>query len=62
MHFTDTNAPDLFQINEDDGVVSVMTVFDREEWLHINALVELTIKVMIPHVCTAYVLYTVYWK
>ncbi|XP_037400726.1 cadherin-related family member 2 [Pygocentrus nattereri] len=40
----DTNAPDLFQIDRDDGVVSVLTVFDREELLHINALVELTIK------------------
>ncbi|KAL6475987.1 hypothetical protein MHYP_G00144860 [Metynnis hypsauchen] len=40
----DTNAPGLFQIDVDDGVVSVMNIFDREELLDINALVELTIK------------------
>ncbi|XP_026870202.2 cadherin-related family member 2 [Electrophorus electricus] len=30
----DTNEPDLFQINENDGVVSIKTVFDREALLH----------------------------
>ncbi|KAI4893543.1 hypothetical protein NFI96_034344 [Prochilodus magdalenae] len=40
----DTNAPNLFQISEADGLVSVSTVFDREALLNINAVVELTIK------------------
>ncbi|KAK1799080.1 hypothetical protein P4O66_007336 [Electrophorus voltai] len=30
----DTNEPGLFQINENDGVVSIKTVFDREALLH----------------------------
>ncbi|XP_052006006.1 cadherin-related family member 2-like [Xyrauchen texanus] len=39
-----TNAPDLFQINENDGQITVKTVFDREELLDIGAVVELQIK------------------
>ncbi|XP_051505646.1 cadherin-related family member 2-like [Myxocyprinus asiaticus] len=38
------NAPDLFQINENDGEITVKTVFDREKLLHIGAVVELQIK------------------
>ncbi|XP_072550439.1 cadherin-related family member 2 [Salminus brasiliensis] len=40
----DTNAADLFQIDRESGVVSIKTVFDREELLHIDATVELTVK------------------
>ncbi|KAK7141073.1 hypothetical protein R3I93_015279 [Phoxinus phoxinus] len=39
-----TNAPDLFQIIEETGVISVKTQFDREELLDINAVVVLHIK------------------
>ncbi|XP_048032218.1 LOW QUALITY PROTEIN: cadherin-related family member 2 [Megalobrama amblycephala] len=41
-----TNALDLFQINENTGVVSVKTQIDREELLDIDATVVLSIKVM----------------
>lgn len=44
-----TNAPDLFQINEMTGEISVKTQFDREELLHI-ATVELLIKASETHV------------
>ncbi|XP_066497558.1 cadherin-related family member 2 [Hoplias malabaricus] len=46
IHYSieDTNAPDLFHIDRDSGVVSVKTMFDREEWLDIDATVVLTIK------------------
>ncbi|XP_076842519.1 cadherin-related family member 2 [Brachyhypopomus gauderio] len=40
----ETNKPDLFQINENDGVVSIKTVFDREELMDINSIVKLTVK------------------
>ncbi|XP_052430626.1 cadherin-related family member 2-like [Carassius gibelio] len=39
-----TNAPDLFQIDEVTGEISVKTVFDREELLDIDAVVILEIK------------------
>ncbi|KAK9963386.1 hypothetical protein ABG768_006576 [Culter alburnus] len=39
-----TNAPDLFQINENTGVISVKTQIDREELLDIEATVVLSIK------------------
>ncbi|XP_051945200.1 cadherin-related family member 2-like [Xyrauchen texanus] len=39
-----TNAPDLFQINENDGEITVKTEFDREILLQIDAVVELKIK------------------
>ncbi|XP_073676482.1 cadherin-related family member 2 [Garra rufa] len=39
-----TNAPDLFQIDENTGDVSIKTKFDREELLDINAVVKLDIK------------------
>lgn len=43
--YTDTNAPDLFQIDENTGVISVKTQIDREELLDIDATVVLNIKV-----------------
>ncbi|XP_016334687.1 cadherin-related family member 2-like, partial [Sinocyclocheilus anshuiensis] len=39
-----TNAPDLFQINDVTGQISIKTVFDREELLDIDAVVILQIK------------------
>ncbi|XP_051716503.1 cadherin-related family member 2 isoform X2 [Ctenopharyngodon idella] len=39
-----TNAPDLFQIDENTGVISVKTQIDREELLDIDATVVLNIK------------------
>ncbi|XP_048883522.1 cadherin-related family member 2-like [Brienomyrus brachyistius] len=39
-----TNVPDLFEINEITGLISVKTVFDREELLDIDDIV--TLKVM----------------
>ncbi|XP_016140663.1 cadherin-related family member 2 [Sinocyclocheilus grahami] len=39
-----TNAPDLFQINDVNGQISIKTVFDREKLLDINAVVILQIK------------------
>ncbi|XP_042594059.1 cadherin-related family member 2-like [Cyprinus carpio] len=39
-----TNAPDLFQINDVTGEISIKTVFDREELLDIDAAVILRIK------------------
>ncbi|XP_058654217.1 cadherin-related family member 2 [Onychostoma macrolepis] len=39
-----TNAPDLFQINEMTGDISIKTAFDREELLDIDAVVILEIK------------------
>lgn len=43
--FTDTNAPDLFQIEESTGLITVKTQIDREELLHIDASVVLSVKV-----------------
>jgi len=43
--YTDTNAPDLFQIDEKTGEISVKTKFDREELLDILATVTLHINV-----------------
>jgi len=43
--YTDTNAPDLFQIDEKTGEISVKTKFDREELLGIGATVTLHINV-----------------
>lgn len=40
-----TNAPDLFQINEVTGDISIKTLIDREELLDIDAVVILQIKV-----------------
>ncbi|XP_049323695.1 cadherin-related family member 2 [Astyanax mexicanus] len=40
----DTNAEDLFEINREDGIVYIKTVFDREELLHIDGVVKLTVK------------------
>ncbi|XP_016420394.1 cadherin-related family member 2-like isoform X1 [Sinocyclocheilus rhinocerous] len=38
------DAPDLFQINDETGEISIKTVFDREELLDKNAVVMLQIK------------------
>lgn len=43
--YTDTNAPDLFQIDENTGEISIKTQIDREELLDIDATVVLNIKV-----------------
>lgn len=40
-----TNAPELFEINEVTGVISIKNVIDREELLDIDAVVILKIKV-----------------
>ncbi|XP_052471325.1 cadherin-related family member 2-like [Carassius gibelio] len=39
-----TDAPDLFQINDETGEISIITLFDREELLDKNAVVMLQIK------------------
>ncbi|KAL1261800.1 hypothetical protein QQF64_007065, partial [Cirrhinus molitorella] len=46
IHYSidDTNAPNLFQIDENTGDLSIQTKFDREELLDIDAVVLLQIK------------------
>ncbi|XP_036379638.1 cadherin-related family member 2-like [Megalops cyprinoides] len=38
-----SNAPDLFEIDKESGIISVKTMFDREDLLHVDAIVKLQV-------------------